>query len=72
MEDFFGNYGTWILFGGLFVVMMFMHRGHGQAGGGCCGGGSREPQKREDSKENVDVKGSSDRPTERPKAGSCH
>ena len=43
MADFFQSYGIWILFGGLFALMLWSHTRKGRAGhgGGCCGGGEQ-------------------------------
>jgi hypothetical protein len=48
MAQFFNDYGSWLLIGGLFFLMMRMH-----GGGGCCGGGHHQQRKEETGKPNA-------------------
>lgn len=70
MEDFFANYGTWILFGVMTLLMAFMHLGHGHAGHR--GMGQGEKQEGDHPKDQADAKASVNGPEQRPPTGSCH
>lgn len=66
MFEFVQTYGSWIVLGLLFLVMMRMHGSHGGAGG--CGMGCHD-HSRERSAEAQDSPGGEPRPEQSP---GCH
>ena len=68
MWEFLQSYGTWILFGLMFLFMMRAH-GHGSHGGGGCGMGGREHTKQPKEQEAVAKVGEK---SDRSASGGCH
>ena len=75
MEALLSDYGAWLLIGGMFLLMIFMHRGLGGSGGGCCGGGSSAEGKKTEAAGQKKTRNDSDQSsdsTDRPSAAKCH